>query len=92
MLLGRMNSQAACVLLLIGSLPCPSCSPLALLRADAPGTLRLCAKALKSRPAKTRVGVLGVLRQLAIVLPDSVAGQVALLLPGILQAINVRGK
>lgn len=67
----------------------PPRSPLALLRADAPVTLRLCARSLKSKPAKTRIGVLGVMRELAAILPKSVSEQAALLVPGIVQALNV---
>jgi hypothetical protein len=72
-------------------LPLPSSffSPLALLRADISNTLRSVARVLKSKSPKTRIGVLGLLRKLAEVLPASVAEQVPLLVPGVLSAMNV---
>ena len=53
-------------------------SPLALLRADVPATLRSASRVLKAKSPKTRIGVLGALKELAEVLPESVVAQVSL--------------
>ncbi|GAX78344.1 hypothetical protein CEUSTIGMA_g5786.t1 [Chlamydomonas eustigma] len=64
-------------------------SPLSLLRSDAPSTLKICARILsKSKSAKTRIGVLSVLHQLVDQLPASVADHAALLIPGVVNALN----
>ncbi|MEW5303601.1 MAG: hypothetical protein WDW36_006278 [Sanguina aurantia] len=63
-------------------------SPLTMLQADVPALLKAIAKQLRDKSPKTKIGVLGVLRELVTVIPDSVADHVALLLPGILASLN----
>eukprot|EP00195_Chlamydomonas_chlamydogama_P007020 CAMPEP_0202892974 /NCGR_PEP_ID=MMETSP1392-20130828/2632_1 /ASSEMBLY_ACC=CAM_ASM_000868 /TAXON_ID=225041 /ORGANISM="Chlamydomonas chlamydogama, Strain SAG 11-48b" /LENGTH=1235 /DNA_ID=CAMNT_0049577131 /DNA_START=157 /DNA_END=3864 /DNA_ORIENTATION=- len=63
-------------------------SPLGLLRADVPSTVKAAARLLKEKSPKTKIGVFGVLRELVEVLPASVAEQIALLVPGVLHALT----
>ncbi|GFR41083.1 hypothetical protein Agub_g1723, partial [Astrephomene gubernaculifera] len=66
-------------------------SPLSLLVRDVPLIVRCSARQLGAREragAKTRVGVLGVLRQLVAVAAGEVAGQVGALVPGVLAALQ----
>ncbi|KAG1681345.1 hypothetical protein FOA52_007393 [Chlamydomonas sp. UWO 241] len=63
-------------------------SPLVLLKADVPATLKACAKALSAKSPKTRIGALGLLRALAAVLPENVAAEASLLMPGLLAALT----
>lgn len=59
-----------------------------LLGADIPAVIRAVAKQLRSKSAKTKVGVFRVLLELVAVAPDAVGSHVAELLPGIQAALQ----
>ncbi|PRW59351.1 cullin-associated NEDD8-dissociated 1 isoform B [Chlorella sorokiniana] len=59
-----------------------------LLRADIPAVIRAVSKQLRSKSAKTKVGVFRVLLELVAVAPDAVGSHVAELLPGIQAALQ----
>jgi len=60
------------------------------LRSDVPAVLRAAAKQLREKPIKTRMGAFGVLRDLVLVMPEAVTTDPGLLVPGIVNALNVR--
>jgi len=60
------------------------------LRSDVPAVLRAAAKQLREKPIKTRMGAFGVLRDLVLVMPEAVTTDPGLLVPGIINALNVR--
>lgn len=61
------------------------CSPVCLLRSDVPAVVKATARQVSEKSAKTRVGALVVARELVAVVPDSIAQQASLLMPGVLQ-------
>ena len=60
------------------------------LRSDVPAVLRAAAKQLREKPIKTRMGAFGVLRELVLVMPEAVTTDPGLMVPGIVNALNVR--
>eukprot|EP00850_Spirogloea_muscicola_P001350 SM000005S17147 [mRNA] locus=s5:408611:419235:+ [translate_table: standard] len=65
-----------------------SSSPLDMLRQEVPKLVRALNKQLREKSIKTRIGTFGVLRQLVLVLPNSMADYIASLIPGIEKALQ----
>eukprot|EP00850_Spirogloea_muscicola_P001276 SM000004S15146 [mRNA] locus=s4:1584727:1593967:+ [translate_table: standard] len=63
-------------------------SPLYMLRQEVPKLVRALNKQLREKSIKTRIGAFGVLRQLVLVLPNSMADYIASLIPGIEKALQ----
>lgn len=63
-------------------------SPRAMLQQEVPKVVRSLNKQLRERSIKTKIGAFSVLKELVIVLPNSLADHIVSLVPGIEKALN----
>ncbi len=64
-------------------------SPAAMLRNDSQNISKAAARQLREKSLKARSGILGLLKELACVLPDQIPTSLSQLIPGIQQALQV---
>ncbi|XP_024383560.1 cullin-associated NEDD8-dissociated protein 1 isoform X1 [Physcomitrium patens] len=71
-----------------GGLANPSSSPLHILQQEVPKVIKSLNKQLREKSLKTKVGAFSVLKELVMVLPNSLSEHMGSLVPGIEKALN----